>query len=70
MVDLSDDSKPIGSLDGFDSLTGIEATVILEEKLKVSLDAENIFVSEKGDRALRLNDIVASIITVVVGGAE
>ena len=69
-VDLSDRSKPIGLLDGFDSLTGIEATVILEERLRISLGVENIFVSQEGDRALRLGEIVTSIAAVVARRGE
>jgi acyl carrier protein len=54
---LADGARPIGDLDGFDSLTAIEATVMLEEKLRCKLDLDSVFVSDDGKRALSLKEI-------------
>jgi acyl carrier protein len=62
---LRDDSKPIGALEGFDSLCGLEATTLLEEKLGCSFGDESIFVSADGTRALTVNEITARIASVL-----
>jgi acyl carrier protein len=62
---LRDDSKPIGALEGFDSLCALEATTILEEKLGCSFGDESIFVSSDGTRALTMNEIINRIAAVV-----
>jgi acyl carrier protein len=64
---LRDDSKPIGALEGFDSLCALEATTILEEKLGCSFGDESIFVSSDGVRALTVTEITTRIATVVNG---
>lgn len=55
--DLSIECKPIGDLEGFDSLTAVEATVMIEEKLGCNLESESVFVSEDGRRALTIREI-------------
>lgn len=60
-TDLGSRSKPIGDLDGFDSLTAIEVTVLLEEQLGCRLDKNNLFVSEDGTRALTLKEVTHRI---------
>jgi acyl carrier protein len=54
---LPPDGKPIGALDGFDSLTAIEATVMIEEKLGCKIPVDTVFVSDDGRRALSLNEV-------------
>lgn len=55
---LGDTSRPIGDLEGFDSLAGVETTVLLEERLGRDLGVESLFVSATGTRALKLTEIV------------
>jgi acyl carrier protein len=55
--------RPIGDIDGFDSLNAEEAVVELEEALGVSL-VENCFISDDGRRALRLNEVVDRLCAV------
>ena len=55
--ELSVDCKPIGDLEGFDSLTAVEATVMIEEKLGCDLELDSVFVSENGKRALTIKEI-------------
>ena len=54
---LGPDDKPIETLDGFDSLTGIEATVMLEERIGYTIERDSIFVSEDGSQAATLAEI-------------
>jgi hypothetical protein len=61
-VDLN--TRPIGQLEGFDSLCGLEATLMLEAKLGCSFE-ESVFVSADGTRALALREIAAAIATHV-----
>jgi acyl carrier protein len=56
-VEIDEDTCPIGDLHGFDSLTGIEATVELAHRLGHQMTDENIFVSAKGTRALRIREV-------------
>ena len=56
--DMAKGSRPIGDLPGFDSLNGLEATVELAHRLDCVIPEDiNLFVSEKGDRALRIHEI-------------
>lgn len=57
---LEDDECPIGSVDGFDSINAVEATVILSTKLNCEIDF-NPFISEKGTKALNLSQIVSRL---------
>ena len=66
-------ARVIGSLEGFDSLTAIEATVLVEQKLAsqlgltepLSLGQDSIFVSEDGRRARRLDEVVDAVTAAV-----
>jgi hypothetical protein len=67
-VDLTPKDKIIGTLAGFDSLTGIEATVLIERKLALklgrpdlSLGRDSIFVSDDGRNALDVAEIVSKV---------
>lgn len=58
-------TKPIGGAEGFDSLNGIEATLILSESLDYKLPDDNIFVSEGGDRALSIAEVTANVCNTI-----
>lgn len=61
-VELDAGDEPIGDLDGFDSLSGVEATVLVEKELgQGELGTDSLFVSEDGKRALSLGEIVLRI---------
>jgi hypothetical protein len=61
-VEINAKTCPIYDLDGFDSLRGVETTVLLSLKLKCEFKAEkgdvNLFVSKDGQRALRIEETV------------
>lgn len=59
--DLDLNAKPIGALEGFDSLSAIETTVLIEGELKCEFDGDSLFVSADGTRALTLQDIAARL---------
>ncbi len=61
-VGLDPNAEPIGQLDGFDSLCGVEATVMVEERLGCGdLDVDTVFVSRDGKRALTVKEIAQRI---------
>lgn len=68
VVTINTDTCPIKDLPGFDSLRGVEATIILSSKLKIKIDASkgevNLFVSKDGRRALRVREISERILTL------
>lgn len=59
--EISEKTCPIGDLDGFDSLCGVEASVELSEKLDFELPGTNVFVNEKGTKALTVGEIAEAI---------
>jgi hypothetical protein len=59
---LDASATPLGELDGFDSLTGVEATVMIEQKLGgQDLDLESLFVSDDGKHALTVQMVAERI---------
>lgn len=60
-IPISSSTCPIGDLDGFDSLNGVEATVELSERLGFDVPAINAFVDETGTKALTVAEIAAGI---------
>ncbi len=58
-------TKPVGGIQGFDSLNGVEAAVILSESLGCELPAETLFISKKGKRALSIAEISADVSKII-----
>ena len=55
-------TRPVGGVEGFDSLSGVEATVMLSESLGVDLPEEyNPFISNDGKRALSVGEIADTL---------
>ena len=69
-TDLASNDEPIGKLAGFDSLTGIEATVMIEKKLNCEINRDSVFVSEDGDRALTLAEICGHLEQIISSGRK
>ena len=61
------DVKPIGDLDGFDSLTGVEATVMIEKKLDCELRVDSVFISSDGNRSLTTLEIAEHLAALLEG---
>lgn len=62
---LTPDATPIGDFEGFDSLSAIEATVMIEEKLDCELGVDSVFISESGKRALTVREIAERLTKLV-----
>ncbi len=59
---IRSNTRPIGNLDGFDSLSGIEATVILAGLIGQDFpDNYNPFVFDTDRRAATLDEIVQNV---------
>lgn len=59
---LGTGDKPIGGLNGFDSICSMEATVMVEQKLGGdSLGAGSLFISDDGIRACTIREIAERI---------
>jgi len=58
---ISEHTRPIGDLDEFDSLNGVEATVELSDRLGIELPGVNAFVNEKGTKALTVSEVADGI---------
>ena len=56
-VDIGLQDKPLGTLGGFDSLKGIEVTVMVEGRLECEIERDSLFVWK--DRATTLGEICA-----------
>ena len=62
-------TRPVRDVEGFDSLCGVEATVMLSESLGVDLPEDyNPFISKDGKRALSVGEIADNLSTLI--GAE
>lgn len=69
-AEVDETTVPIKSLIGFDSLRGVETTLLLSEFLKMELkpkkgEALNLFVSTDGRRALSLSETADRILALV-----
>ena len=66
---LGASTSPVRDMEGFDSLSGVEATVMLSESLGVDLPEDyNPFISKDGKRALSVGEIADNLRTYI--GAE
>lgn len=64
---ISESTCPIGDLDQFDSLNGVEATVELSDRLGIELPGVNAFVNESGTKALTVAEIADGIYKLTKG---
>jgi len=63
---ISGGTRPIQDVAGFDSLSGVEATVILSESLGHDLpDDYDPFVSKDGRRALSVREITDNVCEII-----
>ena len=69
-VRMSASTCPIGDLEQFDSLNGVEATVEIADKLNVELPGVSVFVDETGTRALSVSEIADVVCAAALGESE
>lgn len=60
--DMNSRTRPIGGLPGFDSLNGLELTMMLPNEIK--WEGRNLCVSEDGKRALNVGEIADRLLQV------
>ena len=61
--------KPLSDLKFFDSLLGIETTLILEEKLGLSCDVDTVFKDKNTGAPLAIGEIAFLLSVISKGGA-
>ncbi len=69
-IEVGPDDRPIGVLDGFDSLTGLEATAMVEKRIGCEIERASAFVSKDGRRALTLAETCEYLEGIVVSGSR
>lgn len=63
VTSITPDTVPINGLPGFDSLTGVEFTVLISKKIPIP-DNENLCVSCDKTRALSVGEIADRIVEI------
>ena len=58
---IGPDTRPFRDVEGFDSLSGVEATVLLSDTLGRELP-DSVFVPEQGSRALSLAEVADMVL--------
>lgn len=58
---IEESTKPIGDVEGFDSLNGLEVTMALSQSLGYEIADDNLFVSKDGSRALSIAEMTDTI---------
>ena len=59
-------TRPVGGVEGFDSLSGVEATVMLSESLGIDIPEDhNPFISNDGKQALSVSEIADNLSTFI-----
>lgn len=60
--DIGVSMRPVQDVEGFDSLCGVEATVVLSDSLGIDLPEDcNPFISKDGRRALSVEEIADTL---------
>lgn len=66
---MTSDTRPLGDLDGFDSLSSVEATLFLSETLGGDVP-DSVFLPENGGQPLSVNEIAKSVYNQVRLGSN
>ena len=62
--EINPDSRPFKDLQDFDSLCGVEATVLLSEAVGRDLP-DSVFAPEEGSRVLSVNEIADKVLDCI-----
>ena len=60
--EIGPDTRPFEDVEGFDSLSGVEATVLLSETLGRDLP-DSVFTPEQGNRELSVNEVADRVLS-------
>ena len=63
LIPFTGQTRPVGGLQGFDSLNAVEATVELAERLRCDLAEVNVFLNPAGTRPLCVQEITEHLCT-------
>ena len=67
--EITGETVPIGDVPGFDSLNGLEATILLDEQLQIETpDDARLFTNETGRKAIPVSEIAQRIVDFVESG--
>lgn len=64
VAEISPNTRPFTDVAGFDSLNGIEATVILSDSLGVNLP-DSVFTPKEGNQNLSVSEIADSLCNTI-----
>ena len=62
--EINPDTCPLTDVEGFDSLSSVEATVILSESLGLDLP-DSVFLPEDGDQNLSISEIANNVCKIM-----
>ncbi len=62
-------TKPVEDTEGFDSMSGLEATMGLAQSLGRDIREDNLFVSTDGRRALSVAEVTDNVSKIINGEA-
>ena len=62
---LDDDTRPVTGVSGFDSYSGIVATIQLGVGLGIDIDSDDIFLTPDGKQARRVSEVIDAVIEIV-----
>lgn len=66
-VPITGSTKPIGGLEGFDSLNGVEVTAIVSHEFGIEISETNLLVNSEGDRALSVSEVADRVSSLLSG---
>jgi acyl carrier protein len=61
-VAIGESTRPVTGVEGFDSYSGIVATIQIESDLGITFSCDNIFLSEDGKQARSVGQIIDAIL--------
>ena len=66
VVGIGPNTRPFRDVDGFDSLNGVEATVLLSDAVGRDL-SDSVFIPKEGNRALSVGEIADNVMACIGG---
>lgn len=63
-VQITESTKPIGGIPGFDSMNGVEFTAMIDEVVHIG-EVGNLCASKDGTRALTVGEIADRILEII-----
>lgn len=68
-TEITGETIPIGGVPGFDSLNGLETTILIDQHLGIATpDDARLFTNDTGQRAIPVSEIAQRIVDFVESG--